>query len=88
MSLIKKTDVKNHLSSRKHNGIHLYKPASQPDATGFSGEQSEHADSSSGNVVETAPNLPLSRGPQIVPARVQPDSDQLVTITESKSAGV
>jgi hypothetical protein len=36
MSLIKKSDVKNHLSSRHHNHIHIA-PVSQPDATGFSG---------------------------------------------------
>jgi hypothetical protein len=36
MSLIKKSDVKNHLSSRHNNHIHIA-PASQPDATGFSG---------------------------------------------------
>jgi hypothetical protein len=88
MSFIKKSDVKNHLSSRNRNGIHLYKPASQPDATGFSGEQSGRADSSLGNVVETTPNLPSSRGQDTSPAQAQPDSNQLVTITESKSARV
>lgn len=36
MSLIKKSDVKNHLSARHQNHIHIA-PASQPDATGFSG---------------------------------------------------
>jgi hypothetical protein len=36
MSLIKKSDVKNHLSGRFKNRIHVA-PASQPDATGFSG---------------------------------------------------
>lgn len=34
MSLIKKSDVKNHLSARHHNRIHV---VSQPDGTGFSG---------------------------------------------------
>ena len=36
MSLIKKSDVKNHLSARHQNRIHIA-PVSQPDATGFSG---------------------------------------------------
>ena len=40
MSLIKKSDVKNHLSARHHNRMHLA-PASQPDATGFSGTNQE-----------------------------------------------
>ena len=39
MSLVKKSDVKNHLS-RSHKGIHLHRPESQPDATGFSDETS------------------------------------------------
>lgn len=36
MSLIKKSDVKNHLSARHQNRIHIA-PKSEPDATGFSG---------------------------------------------------
>ncbi len=38
MSLIKKCDVKAHLSARHHNHIHIA-PVSQPDATGFSETQ-------------------------------------------------
>ena len=37
MSLIKRSDVKNHLSPRFRTKIHLCQPESQPDATGFSG---------------------------------------------------
>lgn len=36
MSITKKSDVKNHLSARHRTEIHLYRPVSQPDATGFS----------------------------------------------------
>ena len=36
VSLIKKSDVKNHLSPRHRTQIHLCPPESQPDATGFS----------------------------------------------------
>lgn len=36
MSLIKKSDVKNHLSPRYRTKIHLCQPVSQPDATGYS----------------------------------------------------
>ncbi|MGB8261046.1 MAG: hypothetical protein WCE75_11875 [Terracidiphilus sp.] len=36
MSLVKKSDVKNHLSPRFRKEIHLNQPESQPDATGFS----------------------------------------------------
>lgn len=36
MSLVKKSDVKNHLSLRYRTQIHLCQPESQPDASGFS----------------------------------------------------
>ena len=36
MSLIKKTDVENHLSPRDHTKIHLCPPVGPSDATGFS----------------------------------------------------
>ena len=36
MSLVKRSDVKNHLSPHHRKGIHLTPPVSQPDATGFS----------------------------------------------------
>jgi hypothetical protein len=83
MSLIKKSDVKNYLSSQKRNGIHLYRPVSQPDATGFSGDQSRHADS---NVVEETVNRPSASGPETSPTKTQLDSSHLVTRIDSKSA--
>jgi hypothetical protein len=43
MSHIKKIDVKNYLSSRNRKGIHLYRPTSQPDATGFSSDETASA---------------------------------------------
>ena len=52
MSFVKKSDVKDHLSARHRRGIHLTTPASQPDATGFSGEQSDRADQLIGNATE------------------------------------
>ena len=39
MSLIKKSDVKNHLSSHFQRRIHLVSPISLPDPTGFSGSE-------------------------------------------------
>jgi hypothetical protein len=43
MSLISKSDVKNHLSTRTGaSGIPI-QPVSQPDATGYSGDGSEDA---------------------------------------------
>jgi hypothetical protein len=43
MSLVKKSDVKNHLSLRHRTQIHLCQPESQPDATGFSAAESDAA---------------------------------------------
>ena len=39
MSLIKKSDVKNHLSARFRKEIHLDKTANEPVATGFSPDE-------------------------------------------------
>jgi len=39
MSLVKRSDVKNHLSLKFRTKIHLCAPESQPDATGFSGAE-------------------------------------------------
>ena len=41
MSLVKKGDVKNHLSAHYRKVIHLSYADSQPDATGFSGAESD-----------------------------------------------
>lgn len=78
MSLVKKSDVKNHLSPRHRTQIHLCQPASQPDATGFSAAETgevqagssefatdlvaEHA--SSGTVLAQCSPLAGSAGPQ------------------------
>jgi hypothetical protein len=43
MSLIKKSDVKNHLSTRTGASELPVQPVSQPDATGYSGDGSEDA---------------------------------------------
>ena len=40
MSLIKKVDVKNHLSGRHRTEIHLYRPEKEPSAAGAMEERS------------------------------------------------
>jgi len=52
MSLIKKADVKNHLSARHRTEIHLARPESQSDATGFAHEESASEDSKVNESVE------------------------------------
>ena len=82
MSLIKKSDVTNRLSPRHRNEVYLVKPASQPDATGFSNTepgarkvklpdfakdfQGEHSFSGTG-LAQIDP-LTVSIGPQAPPA--------------------
>ena len=59
MSIIKKTDVKNHLSARHRTEIHL-EPAIHADATGF--PHDEEADTEPGTSGEPEPDA-------IVPAK-------------------
>jgi hypothetical protein len=86
MSLIKKSDVKNYLSSQKRKGIHLYRPVSQPDATGFSGDQSGRADSDTSNVIAETVNRPSASGLETPSTKAQPDSNNVIMFVDSKSA--
>ena len=43
MSIINRSDVKNHMRPPFLAKIHLCAPESQPDATGFSGDRTEHS---------------------------------------------
>ena len=57
MSVIKKTDVKNHLSTRRKKPVFPFGPVSQPDATGYPGDEHRDADPTvvrSGNPIETS----------------------------------
>ena len=66
MSLIKQTDVKNHLSARHRTGIHL-QPAINADATGFPHEEPASQDSHSNNSVMNPLNIPTPSEPEAVP---------------------
>ena len=67
MSLIKKADVKNHLSTRHRTEIHLHRPESQPDATGFVEVETVGADPKVNNPVQDPLNLPTPAGPKAAP---------------------
>jgi len=86
MSLIKKNDVKNYLSSQKRKGIHLYRPVSQPDATGFSGDQSVPSDSIKTDAAKVTVSRPSSSGLETPSTKAKPDSSHVLTLLESKSA--
>lgn len=88
MSLIKKSDVKNHLSSRHRRGLHLATPASQPDATGFSEEQSGGPDSDGGNVAGELLPQPGIVTPEARPLETEHELKPFAVPAISKSAQV
>ncbi len=67
MSLIKKADVKNHLSARHRTEIHLARPEGQSDATGFAHEESESEDPKATDSVENPLNIPSTSEPETAP---------------------
>jgi hypothetical protein len=86
MSLIMKSDVKNHLSRRNHTGIHLFQPVSRPDATGFSGEETGSAAVNSQGSAGDTHKQPSSSGMNLPVAADAPSSSGPLTPVESKSA--
>jgi hypothetical protein len=70
MSLIKKADVKNHLSARHRTEIHLTRPESQSDATGFAHEESASEGPQGSESIENTlniPNIPTPSEPETAP---------------------
>ena len=71
MSLVKKSDVKNHLSPHYQKEIHLDRPLSEPDATGFSVEEPARSDSeeqrqqASSIGLETSPGSVTTAAPTV-----------------------
>jgi hypothetical protein len=84
--IIKKSDVKDHLSPRRYTGIHLHQPASQPDATGFSGEDSGMLDSQAGLAVQKSSEQPASSLLNAPAAAIESDLKPVLVPTVSKSA--
>lgn len=76
MSLVKKSDVKNHLSPHFQKEIHLNRPVSEPDATGFSVEEPARTDSNIEEQHQQASSIGLE---------TSPDSVTTVAPTVSKS---
>jgi hypothetical protein len=67
MSLIKKADVKNHLSTRHRTEIHLTRPESQSDATGFAHEESASEEPQVSDSIENTLNIPTPGKPETAP---------------------
>jgi hypothetical protein len=86
MSLIKKADVKNHLSTRHRTEIHLCQPEDQPTVAvafeeGFVGAAPEFSDPAKEGL-DTA----TSTGPETAPTVPVSDSNPAIVSTQSKSA--
>jgi hypothetical protein len=73
MSLIKKSDVKNHLSSHHRTEIHLTHPQSQSDAKGFAHEEDESKVSE-----------PVEE-PVVTPSPSKPETASVVTYKSAKA---
>jgi len=84
--LTKKSDVKIHLSARHRRGIHLAPSASEPDATGFSGEQPDRADQLIGHATEGLLPQPGIAEPLVRPLVSEPDLRPVAVPAVSKSA--
>lgn len=67
MSLIKKADVKNHLSARHRSAIHLTRPESPSGATRLSHEESSGADPNVMSRVESPLNTSRPSEPSTTP---------------------
>jgi hypothetical protein len=52
MNLTRKSDVKSHLSPHHRKGIHLYRPVSKLNPTGFATEEAEHPETEPGDMVD------------------------------------
>ena len=67
MSLIKKADVKNHLSARHRSGIHLAPPAGQPDVAERAHEDSTSEHPMVSDSVQNPPNIPAAGDAETTP---------------------
>jgi hypothetical protein len=87
MSLIKKADVKNYFSARNRSEIHLQPPASQPDATCFSGDGSPRAAADKAySVAQPLKQSSLSGRLEGAPILVKSGSGKVEAPEASKSA--
>lgn len=86
MSVVKKTDVKNHLSPPFLAKIHLVQPESQPDATGFSVAEPDAAGADRSKFAKDFVAEHSSSGVAVAPADQLTGSSSQQAATVSKSA--
>jgi hypothetical protein len=86
MNLVKKSDVKNHLSSRYRTKIHLCEPVSQPRATGFSMPERDESKAAPSRFAEDFLAEHSSSGTALAPGNPLTGSIGLQAPPVSKSA--
>ncbi len=86
MSLMKQSDMKNHLSPRFRTKIHLCQPESQPDATGFSVVESDTINATASSFTEDFVAEHSVPGAAAAPGGHLPGSFRPETPQVSKSA--
>jgi hypothetical protein len=67
MSLINKSDAKNHLSAHHRTEIHLTHSQSQSDATGFAHDDATSEDPNASDRVESPIDIPTPSQPETAP---------------------
>jgi hypothetical protein len=86
MALIKKRDVESYFAERKRKGTLLFRSASQPDATGFSGKETGATSVESERPVRDELTTPPDGGVKVPAAEVAPGPTDLVGQVASRSA--
>jgi hypothetical protein len=88
MSLVKRSDVKNHLSPRFRTKIHLCESVSQPDATGFSSDEPDTTTPQPAEFADDFIGEHSSSGAAGAPSRQAPVAVRLQAPSTTKSARV
>lgn len=86
MSLIKQSDVKNHLSSRHRTEIHLQPPVSGPDATGSPSAEPDTKNANPSEFVTDYSTEHAAAGNPVTPAVNSTGSVDPLASAASKSA--
>ncbi|MGB7546260.1 MAG: hypothetical protein WBM14_00795 [Terracidiphilus sp.] len=85
MSLLKKSDLKNHLSARQRNGLHPFRPVNKPGATGFSEIEQGGTRANTPSFVEDFYVEHSSSGVSIIPIEISAGPGSIVIAGTPKS---
>jgi hypothetical protein len=85
MSIINKSDVTNQLARRSHREIHLLRSKSEPDATGYSGTESEDSNTNTEHPVKQPLQQPNTSGSKATSIAVVLDPSSVAVPAVTKS---